>query len=258
MTMEKTQVKVIVPLYRSELAAEEERSLAHNLTVLKRHPSVLLVPEGLDTSALEARYPQCAVLRVSDQWLGTKCGIAGYNRMMISRSFYALFPDTEYLLICQTDCWIFRDELGAWCARGFDYAGAPSPRKAIYDLPPVNWYLALRRHLKRGTLLRQDLLGKVYNGGLSLRRVEGFLAACDTYRAEAERFLAHDHYRYNEDVFWSLVPEGFRYPSFDEALGFSFDVKPALCYRRTEKRLPFGCHGWFKSPSREFWKEIIG
>lgn len=256
--MEKNQVKVVVPLYRSDLSAEEERSLRHNLDVLHRYPVVLLVPEGLDTSALEARYPQCATLRVSDRWLGTKCGIAGYNRMMMSPDFYALFPDTEYLLICQTDCWIFRDELTAWCARGYDYAGAPSPRKPVYDLWPARWYLALRRRLTRGAILRQDLLGKVYNGGLSLRRVERFRTAAIACSAEAAGFLARNHYRYNEDVFWSLVPEGFRYPPFDEALGFSFDVKPARCYRLAEGRLPFGCHGWYKTPYREFWKDFIG
>lgn len=54
---------------------------------------------------------------VSDTWLGVRNGIAGYNQMMLSREFYQLFNDTEYLLICHTDAWIFRDELEDWCKK---------------------------------------------------------------------------------------------------------------------------------------------
>lgn len=253
----KTKVKIVIPIYCTELSEKERRSLQQTLSLLGRHPIVLLAPEGLDLSPLGTCFEGFQTVRVSEEWLGKKNGIAGYNRMMLSREFYALFPDTEYILICQSDCWIFRDELDYWCGRGYDYIGAPSPRRPLYDLLPVRCYLALRRWTARG-ILRQDLIGSTFNGGLSLRRVESFLIACDTYREAISAFLAQRHHLYNEDVFWSLIPSEFSYPSTDEALGFAFDVKPAYCYERSGNRLPFGCHGWFKEPVYGFWEKIIG
>lgn len=253
----KKRVKIVIPLYCTDLRDEEIRSIERTCSVLSRHPIVLLIPETLDPAPFNERFPGHEIMRVSDEWLGTKHGIAGYNRMMMSREFYALFSDTEYILICQADCWIFRDEVDRWCDAGYDYVGAPSPRRPIYNWFPVRWYLALRRKMASG-ILRQDLVGKVYNGGLSLRRVASFLQACDDYREEIAAFLSRHHHLYNEDVFWSLVPVSFRYPPVDAALGFSFDVKPDFCYKLNGRRLPFGCHGWYKKPVCEFWEKIIG
>jgi hypothetical protein len=61
----------------------------------------------------------------------------------------------------------------------------------------------------------------------------------------------------NEDGFWSIaLPEcwwwHYRVPSVDEALRFSFDVNPSLCYKQTREKLPFGCHAWEKNDP-EFW-----
>ena len=81
------------------------------------------------------------VREVSDEWLGRKNGIAGYNRMMLSAGFYELFRDYEYLLICHTDAWIFRDELADWCRRGYDCVAAPWVRRKVYDLPILKQYL---------------------------------------------------------------------------------------------------------------------
>jgi len=144
------------------------------------------------------------------------------------------FLDTEYILICHTDAWIFRDELGDWCRRGYDYVAAPWLRRPLYDLPLVKQYMQWRERMKRrrGEASRQVLYGRVGNGGLSLRRVEAFRRACATYRTEAESYLADPCHLHNEDVFWAVVPREFRYPAPDEALRFSIDTHPAYALRR--------------------------
>ena len=196
---------------------------------------------------------------VGDEWLGRRNGIAGYNRMMLSEEFYASFPDTEYILICHTDAWIFRDELGDWCRRGYDYVAAPWLRRPLYDLPLVKQYMQWRERMKRrrGEASRQVLYGRVGNGGLSLRRVEAFRRACATYRTEAESYLADPCHLHNEDVFWAVVPREFRYPAPDEALRFSIDTHPAYALRRLGGDLPFGCHSWTKRRMRRAWRGII-
>ena len=257
--MTKTKVKVVVPIYKSKLEGPDLRSFCHNAEMLSRYPMVLLAPESLNIDAITALAPQAEVVRVSDNWLGAK-GIDGYNDMMMSKSFYQLFSDCSYILICQTDAWIFRDELEQWCDEGYDYIGAPWPKRKRYSMPIIKQYLWLRRKLfkRKGRLLRQDYFERVGNGGLSLRRVEAFINGCDTYADTITNFKSHSGTRYNEDWFWGLIPTDFNYPTFDKALGFSFDVHPELLYAKSNGKLPMGCHGWFKKRNIEFWTPIIG
>ena len=250
-------VRVVVPVYR-ELTSDEEISLRNNVRVLAAWPFVVLHPEGVTPPAC-CRELQLETRAVSDEWLGSRNGIAGYNRMMLSEAFYALFSDVEYILICHTDAWIFRDELGDWCRRGYDCVAAPWLRRPLYELPLVKQYMQWREHMKhrRREFSRHVLYGRIGNGGLSLRRVEAFRQACTVYRAEVETFLANRHHLYNEDVFWAVVPREFHYPTPDEALRFSIDTHPAYALRRLGGKLPFGCHSWTKRRMRRAWRGII-
>lgn len=257
--MEKIPLQVVVPVYRPALSERERASLAQTARVLGSRPIVLLHPSDVDVTGITAEFPSVRPLAVSAEWLGRRNGIAGYNRMMLSEAFYELFADTEYILVCHTDAWIFRDELDLWRGRGYDCVAAPWVRRRVYDLPLLRNYLAWRRRRaqRRGETLRQCLYGRIGNGGLSLRRVDSFRRACRQYAAVAERFLAEPHHLHNEDVFWALVPQDFRYPSQREALGFSFDANPAACYRFTGECLPMGCHSWSKPRMYRFWRHFI-
>ena len=132
-------VRVVVPVYR-ELTPDEESSLRNNVRVLAAWPFTVLHPRGVTPPAC-CRELGVETRAVGDEWLGRRNGIAGYNRMMLSEEFYASFPDTEYILICHTDAWIFRDELGDWCRRGYDCVAAPWLRRPLYDLPLVKQYM---------------------------------------------------------------------------------------------------------------------
>lgn len=251
-------VQVVIPVYKERLSGREEASFLNNLSRLERYEQLLLAPEGLNLDYYLERGPGLGVQRVKGEWLGAN-GVAGYNRMMLSKEFYALFANTEYILICQTDAWIFDDRLEEWCQKGYDYVGAPWPKRPIYNLWPVRLVLKLRKALwgRRRVLMRQDYFERVGNGGLSLRRIDSFLSVADRYQATIELFKTSHGIVYNEDWFWSLIPQEFRYPTFDEALGFSFDSHPELCHRLAKGRLPMGCHGWFKKRNIKFWQPII-
>lgn len=260
-TATSTRIQIVIPVYRPQPTETERASIARTVSQLTRYPLLLLHPEGMDPHAYVTEFPQLRPLAVTEEWLGTRNGIAGYNRMMLSADFYALFADTEYLLICHPDAWIFgqEEELEAWCTRGYDCVAAPWVRRPIYNLPLVRQWMAHRsRQAERaGKATRQILYGRIGNGGLSLRRVEAFRAACVRYRDEAEHFLAEEHHLYNEDVFWATVPREFRYPTWREALDFAFDTHPAYCYKVCHKQLPFGCHSWSKPRMWRFWRRII-
>lgn len=254
----KEKVKVLVPIYKETLGEKELLSLKNNVSLLKGYPIVLLAPEGLDVSKTLEHVPQCQVKYVSREWLG-KNGIAGYNRMMLSGKFYRMFEDCTYILICQTDAWVFSDKLEKWCNKGYDYAGAPWPKRNVYGFPVVKQYLWLRKKLlsRENKIMRQDYFNKVGNGGFSLRKVDSCIAACEKYKERIDEFTSHTGMLYNEDWFWALVPKEFKYPSFEEALDFSFDSHPDLCLELNKGNLPFACHGWFKKRNYNFWKNYI-
>lgn len=258
--MDKTLVKVVVPVYKEVLSELEYASLRQTVMVLKGYPIVLLKPHNINIDHLIAEFPSLEIQSVSTDWIGVKNGIAGYNRMMLSAEFYNIFADTEYILICHVDAWIFRDELTYWCERGYDCVAAPWVRRGFYNYPLIKQYMSMRRLISKGmgAVSRQIIYDKVGNGGLSLRRVEPFSAACVKYKKEIEIFLSVRYHLYNEDVFFALVPREFRYPTVDEALRFAFDTNPVYCYNRCGGHLPFGCHGWSKPKMHGFWGPIIG
>lgn len=257
--MKKNLVKVIIPIYTTSLNAQESASLRQTAAQLSQYPIVVLKPEGVDVSQITNDFPQLDVMEVSDHWLGKRNGIQGYNKMMLSEEFYELFSDVEFILICHTDAWIFRDELELWCQRGYDCIAAPWVRRSRYDLPIIKQYLSLRNYFSKltGKMTRQRLYGRVGNGGLSLRRVESFKQACIDDRSTIEQFNSSTHHLSNEDVFWATIPQGFIYPSQDEALKFAFDTNPKYCYKLCGEQLPFGCHSWTKPKMYKFWKKFI-
>ncbi len=255
----KTLVKVIIPLYKSNLGDWEKAALANNIHVLSSYPIIFIKPKDLNIQQITNQYPQITVMDVSNDWLGVKRGVKGYNEMMMSKEFYDLFPDTEYILICHTDAWVFRDELKRWCNEGYDLVAAPWPTKPYYKSFLLQKLLHVTYMFTNSSdrRFRQKLCGKVGNGGLCLRRVEAFKQACEKYKDEISFYNKHSDSQHNEDVFWAFRPEGISYPDEATALQFAFDVKPKLCYKLNGRRLPMGCHGFIPKKRIKFWKRFI-
>lgn len=249
-------VKVVIPIYKNTFTPLEKRSLRQVYEVLYSYPLVVIHPETLDLSALREEYPRLSFSAFEDAYFN---GIHGYNQLMLSPLFYERFLDSTYILIYQLDAFVFRDELREWCAKGYDYIGAPWLRKPIYDMPVIRQYMDLAYWLQRRMHIpsKQDLHYQIGNGGFSLRKVESHLRILREPPERIARYRERDHHLYNEDVFWANEPLDFIYPTVSEALRFSFDKYPAYCYKLTKGQLPFGCHAWYSRKMRRFWKPII-
>ncbi len=261
MSLKNCRVTVVIPLYKEVLPILELKILENNLEKLENYRVVFVVPHTLDLSQFfeQMGRDDFEIIRVTDEWLGRKNGISGYNRMMLSSDFYKLFSDCEYILICHTDAYIFRDELEDWCNKGFDCVAAPWVKRPIYNFPIIWAYMWIRRKLCSSYLhhLKQEVYGRIGNGGLSLRKVESFVAAAQKYRDEIDFFNKNNHHLYHEDVFWALIPKEFSYPNQFEAMKFSMDTNPKYCYNVNGKKLPFGCHGLTRRRLYSFWKDFI-
>lgn len=257
MEVQSRTVIVVIPIYQKLLSFSESASLANTVEKFSAYPIAFVRPEGLDITDLKNQYPQVQEIIVSSQWLGLQAGIAGYNKMMMSVEFYDLFKDYEYMLICHSDAWVFRDKLAYWCNKGYDHVAAPWPARPRYTRFPLKQYLQLRTFLKpHKTILRHQKLGHIGNGGFSLRRVSVFREGCIQY-ADIIQEMLYGEDPHAEDIFWALFPKGIHVPSAEDALNFAFDTKPELSYKLNGSKLPMACHGFNKADRIRFWKMFI-
>lgn len=248
-------VKVVIPIYKTELDFFERISLEQNYNVLKAYPRVFIKPYSLNIDNIRKDFPECSIEEFDDCYFQS---VQSYNRLMMSPELYQRFSDSTYILICQLDAYIFGDELKEWCNKEYDYIGAPWVKSSFYRLSVVkgirHWLYALKKKV--------DIDYRVGNGGLSLRRVVKHLEAVTLLEQDIKCYLADTNAKYfNEDVFFSVMVNqkglNFKYPMWQEALCFSFDKRPSLCYRKNGRRLPFGCHYWYRKRESKFWFPII-
>lgn len=239
-------VAIVVPLYQTVLSEAERASLVQCVRVLGTYPIILLKPEGLNVDKLLMEFPTLRTQDFSDHFF---TGTDSYNKMLTSLDFYQHFTSYDYVLIHQLDAYVFHDELPYWCAQKLDYIGAPSVHQENVNALPAGAEQEFAR-----TLSSQRI---VFNGGLSLRRVQGLIRYLKIY----QRF--YPPWRGNEDMLFSLeatrlIPMKLfiRLPTWQQALRFAFEKSPAASYQLTQNHLPFGCHAWERYDP-EFWQEFI-
>jgi hypothetical protein len=251
---DRIRVAVVVPVYTAALGAAEQIAARQCVTVLNRHPTFVIAPEGLDVRGL----PFLGQLPVETFARRFFDGFAGYNSLMLSPSFYERFLKLgyDYILIHQLDAFVFDDRVMEWCAKGYDYVGAPW---AGISIPGLVWNSSRKEFVRKipaflKLLLRGKLNYAVGNGGLSLRRTE----SCIRYLQEL--IASGLTPKFNEDLFWLLEVvsryRAFRTPGWQEALGFAFEMNPARCFELNRGKLPFGCHAWHKHDA-DFWRPIF-
>ena len=261
---------VLIPVYKTEPSADEKSSLKQALKVLSFHDIRFVCPKGLDMSS----YDKIVGYALPKERFDKKFfdGIQGYNLLMTDVSFYRRFSEYEYMLIYQLDAWVFSDQLAQWCAKGYDYVGAP-------------WFEAHK------TFEEGYPLWCCGNGGFSLRRIPKFIEVtnpCTRFLSRKEidvcRYFRNiktfwkglkylfgldnnmawyrkEHSYLWEDTYFSYgldgTPHEMKRPSPEEAAEFSFECSPEYLYNLIGNKLPFGCHAWRKYQYDEFWSNYI-
>lgn len=239
MVSNKQRIIVLVPVYKDKPAEHELLSIARAETVLRDYSLAFVAPEQLDVSAYQTAFPGFSVCRFADNYF---TNVKAYTRLLVSPNFYGRFKDNfDYLLIYQTDAYVFRDDLLDWCNKGYDYIGPP-------------WVEEPPKLKKRNLLpLSRWMKGKVGNGGLSLRKIR-------SHWWNAWLFRPFTLLGFNEDFFWCMIVGRinpfYTIPGWKEALGFGFELAPSRCWELNGHQLPFGCHAWEKYEP-DFWKPFM-
>ena len=227
MTHDRSQVAIVIPIYKEKLSGAEEIALQQALRVLGRYTFYFICPKSLK---YEYKNIDIKEVRFENFWF---TDVRRYSELMLQCEFYRAFSAFEYILIYQLDSFVFSDQLQEFCALGYDYIGAP-------------WIHGILHYVDANHIIH-----KVGNGGFSLRRVSAFI------RWLHQNNLSELKSVINEDILISAYgSDVLNIPSEDTALKFSFDLDPKGCYEKNNYQLPFGCHAWLKY-DLDFWRPFI-
>ncbi|MGL6179014.1 MAG: DUF5672 family protein [Tannerellaceae bacterium] len=249
---------IIIPIYTTKLNNYEIKSFEQCVKVLHRHNICIICPEGLDVKQLPLNIDNISISYFPAHFFD---GITGYNKFMLSPNLYNQFIEYKYILIYQLDCFVFSDSILQFCEYNYDYIGAPwLPKKINFIFKHIIHPLKRFIFNLANTTCSAHRYYKVGNGGLSLRRTSTFKHITEENKELIESFLKNKGDLYNEDVFISLFSSKnnitIKTPSYEDALSFCIESNPKYAFSIL-KKMPFGCHAWYKKPYYSFWKDII-
>jgi hypothetical protein len=264
---------VVIPLYKEydNLTNDERTSIFSSVTHLKDYVHVLIVPDNLNTAGYQLFFNSmsigCVILSFDRKHFINR---ESYSKLLKTSDFYKRLSNYDYILIFQTDAYVFRNELEKWVSKGYDYIGAPwfegmhEPTNVFmgvgnggFSLRRVKPYLSIAKRIevlkpfrdfwfksKLQSVIRFHTILKLLKSQLKIKDMESVNAA-----------LAGREFW--EDMYWGLtIPNAFtdfRVGSIEDAIKFSFEFNPEYLYKLNGE-LPFGCHGWFDKP---FFKPFI-
>lgn len=263
---------ILIPIYKSIPDHNEFVSFSQCLRVLFNHPMCIVTYNDLNIEYYSKLLIESKIVfsvEYFDRFFFKS--LSGYNRLLLSQSFYSRFKQFDFMLIHQLDAYVFRDELLEWCGKEYDFIGAP-----------------LIGHYTDTTFSNNFVVG---NGGFSLRKTNTFINAFElkTNLLSAKEIINRyevfikpwaripllilmlfgfrntlyyfaRNWEYNEDDFWCQFLYNTNYlilkPSPEQVLKFAFERFPSNLFEITNE-LPFGCHGWEKYEYETFWKAYI-
>lgn len=194
-------VCIIIPTHKEVLTGNDEKSFLQTLNIFKNKDIKLIIPNNISDN-FYIKY-DIEIIKLSSEWFKSP---SAYNAMCCEKEFYELFRDYKYVLICQTDAWVFKDNLDYFIGLDCDYYGAPWPQN-------------------------HNLIG---NGGLSLRKTEKMIEICEKYTYDG---------RVNEDIWFSINHKtDMKICDIKTACNFSIET-PSNSNLNMVDDYPMGVHG---------------
>lgn len=256
-----TKYCIVIPIWKKELDCVEQISLKRLKKVLiddkdeyNNIPDVYLVcPDGLDTSDYEKIYNSKELhINLLKKEYDPKYfeSTATYSQLCISYDFYKDFDKYEYMLIYQLDCYLFKDEIEAWCNKNYDYIGGP-----ILSTD-CGWDTVKKS--RNGS----EWVPYVGNGGLSLRKIETFKEITDPNGELRKKYNLTDEVlskvRFEDKYFCNDLYNFYELdiPDWKEALHFALDMSIDVVYDYFKwQGQPMGIHSVDKNI--RWWKKVI-
>lgn len=153
----KELVTVVIPIFSSQLAEAETRSLEKCLDTLGQFPILFITGDDTDLEALKKSYPAIDCYRFGNEFFKNR---SSFQKLLIRDDFYDRFDWSDFLLIHELNTFILKNELRYWCKQGFDFI-QPCPDSLIFS-----WQDSFV-----SKKLATQTIEQLSTNGLSLRRV---------------------------------------------------------------------------------------
>jgi hypothetical protein len=262
----KKNVCIVIPIYNDSMTELELLSFQRIIKIFHtREIKIICSPSIIEyIKSLCEAYENVSYLTFDKRFFK---GIRGYNRLMISYGFYNHFCSFDYMLICQLDVFVIKDDLDYWTIQGQDNIGAP-----IFEGYTNPTFIIKKNGNNGGFCLRNPksclkVLSEIkirYSKVSSLWRMES-IWYWKIFRAIRDGLIFNYNIRFlkpllNEDVFWSVVvPEKF--PWFkacepEKAKYFAFDAHPRYLFQECNYTYPMAIHAWWRY-DKDFCMEVI-
>ncbi len=196
-----------------------------------------------------------------------------YNALLKKYILYEKLGDYEYMLIVQTDAYVFSNDLNEFFQ--YDYVGAPWLKDPINNIKGRvgNGGFSLRniQKIKSILLCNNQFIGfnsllyinfkqeykygkmKRFNGFKKFTIQQLFSISINTFFQYFFNNKFESAFKIDsviEDVFYGvLVPakfKNYRVSNISEALKFSFDESPHEFFKMNNCQLPIGCHAFIR------------
>jgi hypothetical protein len=204
---EKESCCIVIITHKEQLNGDDEKSFLQALKVFGGKRDIrLVIPDNISTTYYEQYNDVIDLCKVPNERLSS---IKAYNKFLCTSEFYGLFSDFDYILIYQTDCWVFEDRLDYFIEMGCDYYGAPWPH-------------------------HNDTIG---NGGFSLRKVSKMLEITNKYDYKGDSLLG------NEDTwFCQTHKDDLNVCDLESGCNFSIEIANNHYLKKIDTT-PMGFHG---------------
>lgn len=278
--MNKKEICIVIPIYKETLKSFEIISVEQCIAVLSDYTIHFVCPKGLNVDFYKEKFSGTINFTYFDKYYFE--GLAGYNRLMLSVGFYKAFGKYQYMLVYQTDCYVFRDELLDWANKGYDYIGgvwfegfvgnpylgsklwqAGNGGFSLRNIKPITRLLASKKPIKN---LQQLILEKkkLYKNGKINFFKELFLLPLNVFGYQNNYKYKAEIHNLNEDLFFMEAYSKYKelkIPNVEDAVFFSWDRCPAFLYEKLGQ-LPFACHAWYREDfpyvgNKIFWSKHI-
>jgi len=268
---------IVVPVYKSSPSRSELASFNQLLKILGNHKICIITHKELDVSTYLQQAGQRNIT-IQFEYFDKSYfeGVKGYNKLCLSKDFYARFCAFEYMPIYQLDAWVFSDQLNMWCEKGYDYIGAPysmwmkgslygfsyhwlGTRNGGFSLRKISYCLKLtslkHRYIPyitpKGFLIREWKFIRYHNNPVWKKIIKFFyhiILQSLGFRNNRGYYLDGN---VNEDYFFSCDAEHAwgvtcNLPDWKESARFSFEYHQEYLYHAIGDKLPFGCHAFEK------------
>ncbi len=232
------RIVTLIPIYMEELSGNDRSSLEEVCEKLQDIQIEFIAPANLDCKWYRETYPSVQV-KSFEYW--NKQSLQDYNDLLMTPEFYREFEEYEYIFIFQTDARFLGTEkqLISFVNKGFDYIGAPWGRDGMRFIKRV---IPGAGHSKLLRKLEGEVIARVGNGGVSLRRVSAMIRFLENHKKELSEWSKA------EDLFIGYY--GAKHPKSislaDVETAYSFAMEIDMEESIKAGKVPMAVHKWEK------------